>query len=192
MSLPAFDPGAIPDLMALPYAERLLDCLCAELATSYGGPVCQCCLRPGGVLPPMDSCCACEDGTNGQASVQVGRVYPTSRFPAEGVTTWDRACKGSALWVADLTMVVYRCVSVMDEGGTPPTCEQLERDTRVIAGDRFAMMRAFGCCTWTDWDRLPGAWTPVATQGGCAGGTMTVKAALGVLCCELPESPGSV
>lgn len=193
MTVPVFDPGAVPDLMALPFAEKLLDCLCGELATSYGGPVCQCCLRPGGTLPPMDTCgCNCDEGNNGQASVQVTRVYPSARFPIEGIQSWDHACKGSAMWVADLTMAVYRCVSVLGDDGTPPSCDQLEHDARVIAGDRYAMMRAFGCCNWTEWDRFPGAWLPVPPQGGCAGGVMTVKASLGVLCCDLPGSPGSL
>jgi len=130
------------DTLVLPYAERLLDCLCDALADSLGGPVCRCCLRPGAHLVPMDSCyceCGAAGSANGQASVQVTNVYPSSKFPRSGVDEWDDACN-TVTWVAELTMTVYRCVHTVDEKGVPPTCDQLDSDARKIASDRFAMI----------------------------------------------------
>lgn len=178
------------DVLVLPYAERLLDCLCDALATSLGGPVCRCCLRPGGHLVPMDSCyceCAAAGESNGQASVQVTDVYATSKFPRKGIDVFNNACAVS--WVAELTMTVYRCVHTVDEKGIPPTCPQLDSDARKIASDRFAMMQAFACCDWAlEQSILPGSWSPVPPQGGCAGGFMTVLVDVGAFCCP-PVNP---
>jgi len=184
------------DTLVLPYAERLLDCLCDALADSLGGPVCRCCLRPGAHLVPMDSCyceCGAAGSANGQASVQVTNVYPSSKFPRSGVDEWDDACN-TVTWVAELTMTVYRCVHTVDEKGVPPTCDQLDSDARKIASDRFAMMSAFACCDWrrpapTREERriIPGTWTPVAPAGGCAGGFMTVLVDVGAFCCPDEE-----
>lgn len=182
------------DTMVIPYAERLLACLCTELETSLAGAVCACCLRPGGHLVTMDTCTSCGcDGPNGQASVQVTDVYPSAKFPRKGIDTWDEPCR-SATWVAELTMTVYRCVSVIGDDGQPPACADLDRDARRIQSDRAAMMRAFACCDWNttgDYTArvVPGTWTPVPPQGGCAGGFMTVLVDVGYFCCptEAPE-----
>ena len=182
------------DALVFPYAERLLDCLCDALATSIGGAVCSCCVRHGGHLVAMDSCaCQCTGAASGQASVQITNLYPSSKFPRNSIDEWDDACN-TVTWVAELTMTVYRCVSVLAENGTPPTCAQLEADARKIASDRDAMMRALICCDWRrpqpGWDErriIPGSWTPVAPQGGCAGGFMTVLVDVGPFCCPEPE-----
>jgi hypothetical protein len=182
-------PEFLPDDMAIPLAERLLECLCFELGRSLGGPVCACCLRPGGHLPPADWCaCGCGDG-QGQASVQITSIYPSQRFPRSGVDEWDEPCDSrKATWVAELTMTVYRCVSGLDDEGQPPTCLQLDSDARIIAADAAAMRRAFACCDWHGYARVvPGSWTPVPPQGLCAGGFMTVLVDLGPLCCDTPS-----
>lgn len=178
-------PEPLPDLMVVPFAERLLDCLCFELTRSLAGAVCLCCLRPGGHLVPMDACyCTCPDGNAGQASVQVTSIYPSLKFPRQGVDRWDDACDTTVTWVAELTMTVYRCVSVLEEDGTPPTCAELDFDARKIQSDAAAMMRAFACCDWNqDQQVVPGSWVPVPPKGGCAGGFMTVLVDLGPLCC---------
>lgn len=183
------------DTQVIPYADRLLDCLCAALADSLGGPVCRCCLRPGGGLPPMDSCyceCGATGGGNGQASVQVSDYYPSARFPRRGIDVWDDNCN-TITWVAELTMTVYRCVHVLAEDGTPPTCAELDADARKLASDRTAMMAAWACCDWRraepggeEASVVPQGWTPVGPLGGCAGGTFTVLVDVGPFCCPQP------
>jgi hypothetical protein len=188
------EPGPEPleDTQVVPFAERLLDCLCIELGRSLGGPVCQCCLRPGMVPVPMDTCyCNCPDGNAGQASVQITDIFPSSRFPRNQIDVWDEACAVGVTWVAELTMTVYRCVSTMEGTGQPPTCEQLERDFRVIQSDAAAMRRAFACCSdWALGQQIrPGGWKPIGPMGACAGGFMSVLVDVGPLCCPVDE-PG--
>lgn len=194
MTEPAPEP--LPDTLVIPYAERLLACLCAELAQSLGGPVCDCCLRPGGALVPMDSCgCGCSSA-NGQASVQVTSIFPTSKFPRRGVDTEYRGPCGTAVtWAADLTMTVYRCVHGLKQDGAPPTCGEMDLDARIIQADAAAMRRAFACCDWNQPDPalrpaaiIPGAWSPVPPMGNCAGGFMPVTVDLGTLCCPDTDS----
>lgn len=169
-------------------AEKLRDCLCSALASTIGGPVCQCCVRPGFAPPPADNCCACGEG-QGQASVQVSEIYASDKFPRKGIVEWKGACsKGLTIWVAEFTMTVYRCVATPTEDGVLPTCTQLQDDARKIQEDAGAMMRAFACCDWAPNKRiLPGSWTPLPNQGGCGGGTMNVYADLGYLCCPAVE-----
>lgn len=175
-------PEVVPELLVTPLAERLLACLCAELEKSLAGPVCQCCLRIGGKLPPMDVCCSCEGG-QGQASVQVVKVFPSSGFPIEGLNVRRLECTDWQ-WAARLQLVVYRCVSTVDDAGNPPDCDHMAYDARKIWSDAAAMRRALACCEWAgDAAVVPEAWTPVDEQGACAGGRMTVLVELGPECC---------
>ena len=175
MTEPAPEP--IPDNLVTPIAQALVACLCAELATTIAGPACQCCLRPGWPLPPMDNCCNCGDG-QGQASVQVGPIYPTLKFPQRGVGSTLNPCS-EFVWAVELAVVVYRCVSCPDETSFP-SCDELTLDARKLLSDAAAMRRAVMCCDWRD-DRaiVPGDWRQIGPAGCCAGGVMTVTVDLG-------------
>lgn len=159
----------------LPLASRLLDCLCEQLPDTVGGPVCQCCLRPG-LGAPADLCCNClNDGVpaEGQAWVRVSRIFPvTARFPQQ--QTDRQACQTGA-WAAELELGVWRCAGVVDDDGTPPSCERVTRDTTVTLSDAAAMRRALRCC-FTDADTLTvvGDWSPLGPNGGCVGGRMII------------------
>lgn len=171
------------DTFALPYAERLLSCLCEALQATTGGEVCRCCLYPGIAPPPADSCCNCPNGSQGQASVQVTDLFPTQRFPARGLSE-ATACRAFG-WGAELTMTVYRCVPVPAEDGTPPDCAELTAATGKILDDAQAMLAAILCCDWNPDKQpmIPGNWHPLPNRGGCGGGTMTVTVYLGGRCC---------
>lgn len=174
------------------FADKLLDCLCGYLSATIGGAVCQCSRRPGTAPPPADACCGCDTG-QGQASVQITRMYPTTRFPAPGVVGQLTECT-SFEWVAELTMVVYRCVSVADESGFP-SVDELTADAVKIQGDADAMWQALFCCP--DWRDIgdpdgelaaivPGEWRPIDPLGGCSGGQLSVTVNLGSICCPAP------
>ena len=165
-------------------AEALRDCLCAALADSLGGPVCQCCIRPGMAPPPADVCCDCGEG-QGQAAVQMVEIFPSDKFPRKGIAEWKGACtKGNTFWVAELVMTVYRCVHVMDDDGNAPSCEDIQIDAARIWSDAQVMTQVFACCDWAgDRKVLPGSWQPLPNQGGCGGGMMSVYVNLGVQCC---------
>lgn len=179
---------ALSDLTTI--AAALRDCLCELLESTPGGPVCQCCLRAGMAPPTADNCCDCGAG-QGQASVQVTEIYPSNKFPQRGITQWNGACvKGQTLWVAELTMTVYRCVAVPDESGNAPSCERLNTDAAKIQADALAMIQAFTCCDWGGADNkriMPGSWQPLPNAGGCGGGMMPVYVGLGYQCCPEPE-----
>lgn len=179
------------DTLVLPFAEKLIICLCAQLASTLGGAVCQCSLRPGSAPPPADACCLCPDGKSGQAAVQITDIFPViaGKFPQRGGNVILDNC-GSYEWAAELTMTVYRCVSVADEDGFP-SADELTLDTRKIMADARAMRRAMLCCDWHNredipdekWPIVPGAWRPLSPQGGCAGGQQSVIVLLGSECC---------
>ena len=178
------------DTLVLPYAERLLTCLCTALAETIGGTPCQCALRPGDAPPPADVCCVCESG-QGQASVQITEIFPVlaGKFPSRGGVAGALNNCASYEWAAELTMVVYRCVSVADENGFP-SFDELMADTRKIADDAQAMRRALLCCDWhnrpDDGETqpiVPSPWKAIQPQGGCAGGQQSVVVLLGSECC---------
>ena len=181
------------DTLVLPYAERLVTCLC-EALEALQQPVCQCSLRPGTAPPPADACCGC-DGSSGQASVQITDTFPViaGKFPQRGIVGELTECAAYE-WAAELTMTIYRCVSVADEHGFP-SVDELTTDATKIANDAQAMRKAMLCCDWrsldpplgrTDGDIqpiVPGRWLPLNPQGGCAGGQTSVIVLVGPECC---------
>jgi hypothetical protein len=155
-----------------PLAQGLLQCLCTALNSSIAGPVCQCCLHPG-TLVPMDLCCDCGNG-QGQAAVRIVSIYPTTNFPAQSFVT--ERCPASTLAVV-LEMVVYRCAATLDEQGNPPSCPAMTNDALVAADDAGAMRCAALCCFGqldSDLRFVLGAWQPLGVAGGCHGGSMQI------------------
>lgn len=165
------------ETVVTPLANALLACLCAELAETIGGPACQCCLRPGTAPPPADQCCDCGGG-QGQASVQVTRVFASQRFPQPGLSGASTEC-GTFGRAAELVITVYRCVSCPDETSFP-SCDELTADSVKILDDMAAIWRTIVCCDWNDDRRIvPGEWRPINPSGCCAGGQMSVIVDLG-------------
>lgn len=159
--------------------QRLLDCLCTQLVQTIEGPVCQCCLHSG-LLVPMDACCDCGNG-QGQAAIRPVSVYPSTRFPIQD-TGFDR-CPAQT-YAAVLDMSVYRCASTQDDAGNPPSCADQTADTLGLIDDMVAMRRAVVCCLGSnpDDDFVLGAWSPVPVTGGCQGGTMLVTVRIDDCC----------
>lgn len=182
------------DDLVLPFAERLLTCLCDALEATIGGAPCRCSLAPGTAPPPADACCNCTNG-QGQATVQITDIFAVTpgKFPQRGVAGTLDNC-ASFEWAAELTMTVYRCVSCADDKGFP-SGDELTADARKIADDAQAMRRAMLCCNWRMTDPppgrlqgefrpiVPGRWSPVSPLGCCAGGMMPVTVLVGPECC---------
>lgn len=170
----------------LPLAERLLACLCNALEDSAAGPVCDCCVHPGPAPPPMDYCdCECAGGV-GQAWVVVNRIYPAAaRFPAQAFDLVP--CKVPS-WGVELVAGVYRCVHTLDDNGVPPSCAQVTQDATELLSDAAAMRQALVCCfpEGADTVAVVGDYTPLAPQGGCAGGQMSITVQF-YDCCPPPE-----
>lgn len=183
-------PDEVPliDQVAWPIAEELLACLCSELESTLGGPPCRCCIYPGADVP-MDAC-GTDGGRNGQAAVRIGSMTPTTSWPNLVVT--GGPCD-SITWAVEYELVVYRCVSTVDDNANAPSCDALRYDAAMLADDAAAMRRAVMCCLGDPEDPCsmglvqPGAYNPVPIQGGCGGGSMTVTIARAD-CCPDPES----
>jgi len=126
-------------------ANRLLDCLCEQLAANPNPPA-ECCLRVGGpVIHDVDGqissdkvCCP------GLGYVQIGSKYPSSNFPAPDQEPAKRNNCMPVAFAAELTFGVIRCVPGM---GTPqgPTCDDWTAAATQDALDLEAMGRAL-CC----------------------------------------------
>lgn len=161
------------DVTAYHLAVELLECLCAQLELTVGGPVCRCCLAAGAGVP-ADFCCDCGGG-HGQAWVRVARIYPTTaRFPNAQVEP-DKCALG--MWAVELELGAYRCAATVDGRGNPPSCERVTRDAEVILDDAAAMRRAANCCFRAGEvgrQLMVGQWQPYGPDGGCIGGSMVV------------------
>lgn len=164
---------AIIEDRVLPLAEALLACLCTALATTVGGPVCDCCLHVGAAVP-MDYCdCECAGVGQGQGFVRVNRIYPAAaRFPQQSFDV--EPCKINS-WGVELVMGAYRCVAGLDDEGRPPSCAEVTADSVKLLSDAAAMRAAAVCC-FPDADMVAvvGQWEPIGPQGGCAGGQLTI------------------
>jgi hypothetical protein len=169
-------------------AAALRDCLCERLKTTVGGAVCSCCIETGIAPATNDNCCNCGTG-QGQASIQLGEMYPSDKFPRRGIQEYKGPCtKGLTVWVQEIIVSVYRCVPTVDENGYP-TCEERETAARKIFDDRNALMDVFTCCDWSLGRKItPGSWVPLENKGGCGGGMMTFYVNLGAVCCT-PADP---
>lgn len=175
----------------MPLAERLLDCLCALLEGSVGGPVCHCCVYPGRQVP-VDYCCDCPTGGEGQAWVRVERIYPTSgRFPARA--TRPEPCGGGGAWAVELVMGVYRCVATLDDAGNPPPCDRIFADAEKLLSDAAVMRAAASCCFPTgETESVPGDYEPLDSDGGCGGGVMSLLVRFDECCPDLAQEPGFI
>jgi hypothetical protein len=92
-------------------------------------------------------------------------------------------------WAVVLELGAARCAPTTD-AATIPSCGQWLAVSRAVLDDRAAMVRAV--CCWAADTRLlwlAGAWQPLATEGGCVGGTMTVTiAAPACECVPIPDA----
>lgn len=175
------------DDLALPVAEALLGCLCDALAQTVRGPVCRCSLVPG-EAPTVDVCCDCDGPGQGQGSVRLVQLYPTTAFPDPSVDLTMPAALLS--WAGVFELAVFRCVATVDDDGTAPSADELAADAAAVADDAAAMRTAVRCCFPGTAAAggcgsvvLPGPWSPSGPSGGCAGGQMTVTVDLGAHCC---------
>lgn len=158
------------DEAILPVAQLLLDCFCEALATTPNPPA-KCCFRTGqqvsaGIALNEDECC------NGLAWVRVVSDFPSARQFPEQDTEPIGGCPPE--WLAVIfELGVLRCVP---EGTLQnlPTCEQETAVFTDVMHDNAAMRAAF-CCLAGGFDtKVLGVWEPLATEGGCTGGTRIV------------------
>ncbi|MDP4501070.1 hypothetical protein [Nonomuraea turcica] len=175
-------------------AAAVLACVCEALdrtaAEVEGQPGCPCraCVVAG--APAFDQCedpCSGEPG--GQLTVNVERVWPSSSFPEEDRDV--RGVKGCApvpTLAAELVITLLRCAPMQDEGGCPPSCEELEAAARIVHVDAVTILSALQCCLPTTAGRrgrryVMGRTRILTPEGGCMGVEARVTVALPGICC---------
>jgi hypothetical protein len=180
MSEPDPNPADI-DLLLLPVALELLECLCTALNLETNPPGI-CCLRAGDSVTAdigqyYDECC------QGLAWVRPAGFYMTgtieSPFPSPSTDASINAC-GIPAWGLQLEMGVLRCVK------TQGLISCTEWNAAVIQqlADAKAMRKAVCCMEQLHdpGDVAVGAWTPVGPAGGCLGSTWAVSVQVSNIC----------
>ena len=145
---------------------ELLGCLCDELESTLGGPVCWCGLWHGDPVP-WDYCDGCEGGKCGMAYARVVGAFPYDSFPTPAIDQYCRKPLGYAIEVG-----VLRCFPIMDEDGSLPTPGVISDAVLIDYDDIEAMRRALLCCASGGVEIWLGEYVAV-NEGGCAGGTWT-------------------
>lgn len=176
--------GTVPDLLWTRLVT-LTGCLEATLS-HYEAPTCRVFVAPGGP-PAWDVCCDCHEG-EGQAWVQVDRVYATDNFPAE--QTGANRCR-PAEFAAVIRMGVLRCAATVDDQAEIPSADRLIADAWKVQRDRVAMYDALTCCFLDDADPgtyVVGPWTPLGPAGGCVGGTIEFTLQFPNCACPKPHA----
>jgi len=170
-----------PDL-ATPKALELLSCV-EETLSKYQAPVCRSFLAPGG-SPSWDTCCDCGRG-EGMAWVQIVSVGPTEAFPGifQGAMR-----QPPPEFVLEMNVGILRCAAVLDDQGRAPSSEKMTADGMKVQRDRAIVAEAIRCCFLEQADPGTfsiGSWTPLGPQGGCVGGTTSIRIAASA--CRCPE-----
>lgn len=158
-------------------ADALRACLDGAFADDEGRPT-EICHRPGDLVPlnfgtAQDECCT------GLGWVRIVSVEPVTDPTASEQPDFN-VCGGTDSRIT-LELGVARCnPSGTREAG--PTCEQWTELAARMDLDRAAMKRAVCCLTGQPevgpetsvYRVLAGAWVPLDSSGGCAGGTLSV------------------
>lgn len=130
---------------------------------------------------------AWDDCQCGLLAVTVGRIYPSTTFPAEAADTQLTSPCPPPYEAVDVTVTVLRCAPTVDSRGNPPSCETLGAAAEIWAWDVEAIRAAVVCClTGLVFDGTVENWTlratdPAGPEGGCVGSTTTLT--VGLLSC---------
>lgn len=197
----ALSPATVHDT-----AQAVLGCVCAALDAvaetiegQPGCPDCNTCIVPGAVA--WDRCDGpCETGgAQGQLSVSVLRMYPTSMaaFPGEDAKQIQgtKGCTLPQLTALELLVTLLRCAPVDDEDGCPPTCEELTTAAKILHTDMTTVYNAVLCCFPATSQRrrgqmfVIGQQKTVGPQGKCVGIEQRLTVALPACKCPEEESP---
>lgn len=186
-------------------AEAVLGCVCAQLdqmaaaVEDYPGCPCRACVVPG--TPAWDSCeDPCGGGeVGGQLTVHTARTYMTSDFPTAerdaARVLGDRSCVPPAWTAVELVVTLLRCAPGPDEGGCPPSCDDLAASARILHLDMAAVHNALLCCFPTTGTRrrgpryVIGQQRTVGPEGLCVGVEQRLTVALPSCACPSEESP---
>ena len=169
------------DLLLLPVALELLNCLCTALNQQTNPPEI-CCLRAGDSVTAdigqyYDECCS------GLAYVRPAGFYMTGTqegpFPSPSTDQAINAC-GVPAWGLQLEMGVLRCIQT---SGQISCATWTDAVVQQLADAKA--MRAAVCCLeqlHDPSDVALGAWTPIGPAGGCLGSVWQVSVQVSNVC----------
>jgi hypothetical protein len=151
--------------------EELADCVCEQIGTIGGGPVCWCGLYPGAQVSFEYCTGECEPDRCGMAWVRVVGIAP---FEAFGTPTIDTNCALPLGW--QIEVGALRCLPVYENLPTPE--EMMEVTVRQHA-DALALYTAIQCCQLSTQGAFAIVqYVPVGPEGGCVGGYWNAFAAI--------------
>jgi len=128
-----------------------------------------------------DDCC-------GTLVVVPERIYRSTSFPTEDT---DEVICFDGLIAIELSVLLLRCVPVVDERGRPPSQNALETAYADLLGDAAVIYNALTSQFPDYWERTNPAQTFIGAQGGCIG--VETRFIIGLeqsqfgICCAEPE-----
>ena len=128
-----------------------------------------------------DDCC-------GTLVVVPERIYRSTSFPAEDT---DEVICFDGLIAIELSVLLLRCVPVVDERGRAPSQNALETAYADLLGDAAVIYNALTSQFPDYWERTNPAQTFIGAQGGCIG--VETRFIIGLeqsqfgICCAEPE-----
>lgn len=133
---------AVIDDLFQPYAQRLLDCWCAQLALTSPAPA-KCEFRWDDDLPTARMAVGIDECKCGFGWVRMVTWYPTTEATFPDADTEPQVCP--RLWAVVLEMGIGRCPPDGDASSLP-TSEQMLAFQELMMGDGKAMRLAINCC----------------------------------------------
>lgn len=124
----------------------------------------------------------------GQLAQTITQIFPSNVFPTPATDTRQTAC-GPQLSVVNVTLSLTRCVPIVDDNGSPPSCDALLASAVILECDRQAVRTAVACHllalrdTYQIHDFSIGPAVSVGPEGACAGVELTYQFAVSNLCC---------
>jgi hypothetical protein len=149
-----------------PALNRLVDCLCTELAAA-GLDTCYCGLLPGDQIAAQY---VDQRTRQGMAWVRLVGGWPYSTFPAQD----SRAlCAGPVAFEVEIGSL-FCAPAFADSRGNPPSLAAQLEAVRVQMAAMAAMRRAIVCCLGTGKNAVLGQYVPIGPEGDVVGGTWNV------------------
>lgn len=169
-------PNLRDDATFFPRLQRLVECLCAELAKSGGPELCYCGLMVGDITPI--GLMSCDDNKGcGVAYVRPIGAYASSTFPTPDEGTLATCASPLAM---EVVVGVARCYPRMAGRAAVPDPQAMFEATRLYMSDMQAIRRAISCCFGKKTPGQPnsihtlGGWSPIPAGAGVSGGEWQV------------------
>lgn len=144
----------------------LLDAAQEELAACGGQRVCWAGLAPGGVTT-LDHCDCGNTGCGGQLTVRLVSAFPYTSFPFAADASEGGTCSKPLAYQVEVG--VYRCYTMVDVSGQPPTVAAALSATADQTRDMIALRKAIKCSLDNALVEI-GTYTPLGPDGTCVGG----------------------